>query len=114
MAIFIVLFILSLVGCGHKKAINPPPPPTNSNPPHLVYLPQGEGGYFIGDDGYIILYWDFPVKVEISEIFLNRTLIGKTKANTFLVKDKVRIPATFRVIGLKGDKKVAEVLIKVR
>ena len=113
--LFIPLAIL-FVGCGHKKPISPPSPPVGKKLTHTIEgsLLQGKGGYFVGDDGYIILYWDFPIKVELSKVYLNNTLLGKTDENTFLVRKEIKPPATFRVVGIRENKPVAEVFIKVK
>jgi len=113
--LLIPLAILS-VSCGHKKPISPPPPPGGKNLTHSIEssLLRGKGGYFVGDNGYIILYWDFPIKVELSKVYLNNTLLGKTDGNTFLVREKIKPPVTFKVVGIKENKPIAEVFIKVK
>jgi len=114
--LLIPLAILS-VSCGHKKPISPPsPPPVGKKLTHSIEssLLQGKGGYFVGDDGYIILYWDFPIKVELSKVYLNNSLLGKTDKNTFLVRKEIKPPATFKVVGIRENKPVAEVFIKVK
>lgn len=114
---FIAITLL-IVGCGHKKTIQPPPPPKvaeslKNKTSSVQSLPQGNGGYMVADSGLIVLYWDFPSKVDYSLIYKGSTLLGRTDGYTFLVKETIEKPTTFRVIGIKNNRKVGEVLIKV-
>ncbi len=117
---FIYLSTISLliVSCGHKKPIQPPSPPKaaqslkNRNSSGQS-LPIGSGGYMVADGGLIVLYWDFPTKVDYSLIYKGSALVGKADGYTFLVKEAIEKPTTFRVIGIKNNQKVGEVVIKV-
>lgn len=114
------LLSLTLVGCGKKAPPQPPPPPpkagslspngTGEQKP----LP-GRGGYFVGDGGYLSLYWSFPVKVDYSVILFDGKKIATTKGWNYLYPKPLERGKTytFEVVGIKEGKPVAKVVITV-
>ena len=108
-------FLILLASCGKKAPPVPPPPPPKPAAVSKPSILKGYGGYKIGDEGFAALYWDFPLKVDYSEIYLNGKKIATVKGYTYLypkplVKGKIY---TFKVIGFVKGKPKAEVEIKV-
>jgi predicted small lipoprotein YifL len=121
----LILPLITFLGCGRKA---PPKVPQNYIfPPEVekttksqqvgkTALPKGVGGFFIGDDGFAVLYWDFPFKVEKVQVYKNGKLIATLEeTNTFTdTTSKVKEGTTYRIVGLKGGKPAAEVVIKIQ
>jgi len=112
---FVLLIFFGLTGCGHKKPPEPFPPPQANFKPNgnASTFTKGVGGYFIGDDGFVILYWDFPVKADLFEVYKGSQLVGKTANYNFLVKEPVKKSTVFKVVAYKDKKPVGEVFIRV-
>jgi len=112
---FVLFILFGLTACGHKKPPEPFPPPQKNfkHTGNTSTSLKGVGGYFIGDDGFVILYWDFPIKVDLFEVYKGSKLIGKVKDYTFLVKEPIKKSTVFKVVAYKDKKPVGEVLIRV-
>jgi len=108
----IVALALFIASCGRKA---PPQPPLEKQPGTSEAkkgLPRGSGGYIVSGK-QIAIYWSFPVDVDYSVIYENGKKIAETKDFSIILKGGVRKGTTFKVVGYKGDKAVAVVLIKV-
>lgn len=113
-AILLSGLFLFLVSCGKKGPPSPPPPPQKVKPSSNKPV-KGFIGYQMGDDGYIALYWDFPVKVDLYELYLNGKKIATLKGSIYLYPKPLEKGKsyTFKVVGYKGGKPVAQTEIKV-
>ncbi|NPB05644.1 MAG: hypothetical protein GXO08_04605 [Aquificae bacterium] len=108
--------VLLLWSCGKKKPPvppSPPPPEAGSLSVKSEGLLKGNGGYFLGDGGYAVLYWSFPTKVDYSVVYEGQRPLATVWGYTFLVEKRVEAPTEFRVVGFRGEKPVAEVAIRV-
>ncbi|HID79240.1 MAG TPA: hypothetical protein EYH48_02120 [Aquifex aeolicus] len=108
------LFVLS---CGKKAP--PQPPPAVSETSHGVKketITEGEGGYFIGDDGIVTLYWDFPVRVQLFEIYLLGKKVALTGDNFFVYPTPLKKGESylFTIWAIKGGKRIGKVEIEVK
>ena len=123
-AVFVSVLIFSFFGCGRKAPpkvpknyIFPPEAEKKIKPKRVgkSELAKGRGGYFIGNSGFAVLYWDFPVKVDRVELYKNGKLIATLEGtNTFAdTTSKVREGTLYRIVGIKNGKPVAEVVIKI-
>lgn len=115
--IFLTIFLL-LTGCGKKAPPQAPPEvgkvytTMKTNKRQILV---GKGGYFVGDDGYIALYWSFPIKVDYSIILLGKKRITTTKGWNYIYPHLLEKGKTytFKVVGIKGNNPVAEAVIEV-
>ncbi|HIC09484.1 MAG TPA: hypothetical protein EYO62_05485 [Aquificales bacterium] len=116
----LIVFSLFLISCGKKSA--PIPPPSDKvvkvkslSSAENKALSKGKGGFLIGDSGVVVLYWSFPIKVDYSVIFLNGREIATTPEWNYLYPKPLERGKTytFKVVGIKKDKPVAETIIKV-
>ncbi len=123
-AFFVSVLIFSFFGCGRKAPPKVPenyifPPKGETKREHSKVekntAPKGVGGYFVGNSGFAVLYWDFPVKVDRVEIYKNGKLIATLEGtNTFAdTTSKVKEGTLYRIVGIRNGKPVAEVVIKI-
>ena len=111
--------LLLLIACGKKAPHEPPPKPVMAKPsapnkksPSLL---RGEGGYFVGDEGIVALYWSFPIEVDYSKVLLGNKTVATVRGSTYIYPHPLERGKsyTFRVIGIKGNREVAQVVIEV-
>ena len=113
--LFLIGFLIFSYSCGKKAPPVPPPPPSKPVAVSKPSILKGYGGYKIGDEGFVALYWDFPVKVDHSEVYLNGEKIATVKGYTYLYPKPLERGKTytFEVVGFKNGKPKAKVEIKV-
>jgi hypothetical protein len=114
---FMGLFFI--ISCGKKAPPQPPPPPTKVKPskaPSKREPIRGVGGYFIGNDGIVALYWDFPLRAEHFEVYLFNKKVGATGDNFFVYPKPLKRGNiyTFTVWAIRGEKRVGKVEIEVK
>jgi len=119
------VLLLLFSSCGKKGPPSPPPMSQQvqsvggvkgtSNSRSAIALVKGEGGYFVGDGGIVALYWSFPLKVDYSQILLGDKRIATVEGSTYIYPRPLEGGKryTFRVVGIRGNRPVAEVVIEV-
>ena len=110
--------LLLLIACGKKAPPEPPPKPVMAKPSAPKKSPsllRGEGGYFVGDEGIVALYWSFPIEVDYSKVLLGNKTVATVRGSTYIYPHPLERGKsyTFRVIGIKGNRAVAQVVINV-
>ncbi len=111
------LGILFVFSCGKKAP--PQPPPEVSKFSYEVKketLTEGKGGYFIGDDSIVALYWDFPVKAQHFEVYLFGKKVALTEDNFFVYPKPLKKGKKylFTVWAIKRGKRIGKVEIEVK
>ncbi|MEO2153060.1 MAG: hypothetical protein ABGX24_01405 [Aquificota bacterium] len=76
-------------------------------------LPLGKGGYFIGDQGIVVLYWDFPQKVDYSVIYRGNKKVSTTEGFTYMEQEPLKGKVVYTIVGYKDKKPIAVVYISV-
>jgi len=116
--LFLFTLGLSLVlSCGKKAPPQPPPEVSKSSyGVRKEILTEGEGGYFIGGDGIVALYWDFPVKVQHFEVYLFGKKIALTEDNFFVYPKPLKRGKRylFTIWAIEGKKRIGKVEIEVK
>jgi hypothetical protein len=107
-------FIAIILSCGKKAPPEPPVLNTNKEAPsgEGKAPARGSGGYLKTARG-VALYWSFPIEVDYSEVYLGDKPLGRTTDFSFIYTGKLEKKITFKVVGYKNGKPVAEVLIEV-
>jgi len=118
LALWPLLGVIFVISCGKKAPPQPPPPPpVKATKASAITEPiKGIGGYFIGDEGIVTLYWDFPIRADRFEVYLFNKKVGATGENFFvypkpLKRGKIYI---FTVWAIRGEKPVGKVEIEVK